>query len=275
MSFFNDRTQMTVSNNVQNSVFVIMLTVMFWMFFSNGRNGCSLLYARRHTRGARLYVPVLNIVPNLIGAIICAYVAVQRAWPGFANCSTITALDAFEIALGTTSIVGILFIRVYYAWMRHRWLLFLGSTLIFANFIVGTVSFFAMPVHADENGTCIMVTEAYWPLTKFITDIITNLTLSGLYLYVLSRAFHAGFSTTLYAELRHEGFIATFLVIVSSTATAVIVLLDLVPGNAPYIYGVDTLINATLISRMLCRRHNSGSYTRTTLKLQTMGNTSG
>ncbi|RKP09071.1 hypothetical protein THASP1DRAFT_29128 [Thamnocephalis sphaerospora] len=119
-----------------------------------------------------------------------------------------------------------------------------------------------MPMQIDENGTCHAVIATQWLLAKFVTDITGNVILSGLYLYVLGQAFRAGFSASLYDELRHEGFIATFLIIVSSTTTAVIVLLDLVPNNAVYVYGIDTLINATLINRMLCRHRNNGSQTR-------------
>ncbi|RKP09080.1 hypothetical protein THASP1DRAFT_23045 [Thamnocephalis sphaerospora] len=228
MSLFRDDTLLSMSHSVKNSVLVAMLTVMFWICVSNCREGASLLYARRHTRGARLYLPMLNIVPSLVG--------------GFANCTVILALDAAALALGASSIVAILFTRVYYAWMRHKWLLYLGSALIFVNFSVSIAILSAMPVDTDKNGTCSIPMNTYWTFAKFIVDIVTNLVLSGLYLYVLGRMVSSSSSVSLYRELRHEGFLYTFLVIVSSVATSVVVILDLLPGHALYVYGVDVLL---------------------------------
>ncbi|RKP09072.1 hypothetical protein THASP1DRAFT_29129 [Thamnocephalis sphaerospora] len=259
MTLFRDSTPLTVPRSSQNSVFVILLTLMFWIFFNNGLSGGSLLYARRSSKGARLYLPILNFIPSVIGCILCVYIVLQRSWPGFADCEGILAIDAAAISLGTASIVGILVTRVYYAWMRHNWLLYLGGVLILANFAVSVSIPFAMPMRTDENGTCRGTAKTYWPIIKFSTDIVTNIILSGLYLYVLTRAFRGGFSTSVYAELRHEGFISTFLVIVSSIVSTTIVILDLVPDNSIYVYGVDILINATLVNQMLCRRHKNGS----------------
>ncbi|RKP09073.1 hypothetical protein THASP1DRAFT_29130 [Thamnocephalis sphaerospora] len=268
MSLFHSHVPLNVPRDMRNSAFVVLLTVMFWVFFSNARQGCALLYARRHTRGTRLLVPVLNIIPNVIGGVICFYVEIQRAWPGFANCDTILALDATAISFGTASIAAILFIRVYYAWMRHKWLLQLGGVLIFATFFVGVSGFFTLSIYMDKNGSCLVKMDAYWTLAKFVVDIVTNITLSGLYLYVVSRALRGGFSTALYVELRQEGLVSAFFVVLSAIITAVAVLLDLIPENSTYVYGVDLLVSATLVNRMLCRHRNSSSHMRTAGQLQ-------
>ncbi|RKP07894.1 hypothetical protein THASP1DRAFT_24021 [Thamnocephalis sphaerospora] len=264
MSSENDQTPLDAPRRVLNPSSVTVLTVMFWIYASNLHDGSRLLYARRHAKGPRLYVPMLNIVPNLIGVVICAYILMQRSWPGFASCSSIFVIDAISVSFGTASIVGILVTRAYYVWMRHRWLLYLGGVLIFATFAIGASALLVLPMHTKEHSTCQATIDARWLLAKFVIDIVTNVTLSGLYLYVLSRALREGFSTSLYAELRHEGLISMFLVVVSSIVTAIVVLLDLLPGNAVYVYGIDILINATLVNRMLCKRRGNGSCTSST-----------
>ncbi|RKP09788.1 hypothetical protein THASP1DRAFT_28407 [Thamnocephalis sphaerospora] len=257
MSFFQGYVLLAAPEVAQNAMFVILLTLMLWTFLNNIYKGVGLLYARRYTRGTRLYVPILNTVPNLICCPTSAYVLLHCALPGSVNCDVNLAMDAAAVSLGTASIVAILFIRVYYAWMRHRWLLYLGAVLILATLVVGASSFFALSMHTDKNGFCLAKTNTYWTLAKFTTDIVTNLTLSGLYIYVLGRVVRGGLSVSLYKELRHEGLVATFMVIASSILAALVVLLDLLPDNALYIYAIDILINATLINQMLCRRRNS------------------
>ncbi|RKP09075.1 hypothetical protein THASP1DRAFT_29132 [Thamnocephalis sphaerospora] len=268
MSLMRNREPLIVTRSVQHSIYVILLTLMLWVFLSNLYDGVRLLYMRRHTRGTRLYVPILNIIPNLACCFTSAFVLIQRVWPGFTTCEVVRVLDVVSLAFGTSSIVAILFIRVYYAWMRHRWLLYLGGVLILATFVVGVTGFFALSMYADEKGTCLTSMDKHWSLAKFGTDIATNLTLSGLYLFVLGQMLRRGFSTALYEKLRHEGMLSAFLVVISAIITAVIVLLDLASDHSVYIYGVDLLISATLINQMLCKNRGSGNQKRSAGQLQ-------
>ncbi|RKP07974.1 hypothetical protein THASP1DRAFT_23954 [Thamnocephalis sphaerospora] len=161
------------------------------------------------------------------------------------------------MALGVTAITTILFVRAYHIWMRRTWMLLLGSFLVFVNFMVGVAIYPSFSVHMDESHSCWMGTNTLWSMAKFAADIITNVVLSGLYLRVLSQTRHSGFSAALYQELYREGFVSAFLVILSTVITAIFVFLRLAPDYEPFIYGLDIVINTTIIGRMLYQRHSS------------------
>ncbi|RKP07973.1 hypothetical protein THASP1DRAFT_23953 [Thamnocephalis sphaerospora] len=193
-----------------------------WRFSSNLYTSIVFLYKRRRDTGPRLLMPLFNVVPNL------------RAWPGFANCTAFAVMNTMIMALGVPAITAILFIRAYYTWMQRTWL-----------------------AHS-----CWMGTNTIWSMSKFAADMVTNITLSGLYLRVLRRTLGKRISSSLYLKLYHEGLFSSFLVTISSIFTAVVVLLRLVPDYEAFIYGLDNVnrrccqpdvINATIISKMICQ----------------------
>jgi hypothetical protein len=239
MSSQTDLAELTLDQLKLNSVLIIVLCCIVYVFTLNLISASKLFYRRRHYFNLRFLLAILNLIPNVIGVITSTYVLLARSYPGSGSCHTIHILDASAIAFGTTSIAGILFFRAYCLWLRHQWLLWLGIILILCNFILGVTVYCCLPMYETEDHFCLVDFEPSWGVSKFLTDLITNLTLTGMYLYVIRRILRAGTNVGLYRRLYREGFIATFLVILSSFTVAVICLLDLVTGYEPYLYGID------------------------------------
>ncbi|RKP07975.1 hypothetical protein THASP1DRAFT_23955 [Thamnocephalis sphaerospora] len=258
MSLSNDHTVLTVQFGILDSMTTLLLTITCWVFLSNLYEGTRFLYRRRQDVGPRRLMPMFNVIPNLVGGITSIYALGQRVRPGFANCNVLGLLNMSVMALGTPSITAILFIRAYYTWMRQAWLARTGFLLVFVNAIVGVTLYPALSIYADESESCWMGTNTMWSTAKFTSDMITNIILSGLYLRVLRQMLRNGFSASLYRELYREGLVSTFLVIVSVIITAVIVLLRLVPGYEPFIYGLDCKCQQGACA-MICQRISKGN----------------
>ncbi|RKP06599.1 hypothetical protein THASP1DRAFT_31585 [Thamnocephalis sphaerospora] len=263
MSPADDHTLIAASFSALEVSTTLVLTGTFWLFFTNLCSSARFLYARRHATQARLSIPIFNVVPNLIGSVTSLYALAQRAWPGAANCTMLFVLNTAMLAFGVSSITAILFIRAYYTWMQRTWLSHVGVLLVAASFAVGFSLFFVVPVHADEDKFCWVGTSISWSMAKFAIDMITNVTLSGLYLYVLRQTLRNGFSVPLYQKLYREGLVATFLVIASSIITAVLVLHRVAADYAAFIYGLDAVLNATIVNWMLCQRRGRTRSTPT------------
>ncbi|RKP07344.1 hypothetical protein THASP1DRAFT_30841 [Thamnocephalis sphaerospora] len=258
---FDDTTPQKLPPIVVNSVIILILTITVYVFVYNLYCSARLLYTRRRSSGARRTIPVLNVVPNLVGSIASAYALVQRAWPGAGTCQAIAALDVLTIACGVPAITAILFIRAYYTWMRHKWLKYLGGSMVFATFVVNISLFPLLPSRPDGKGYCLIEANRTWAMFKLGAETVSNVTLSGLYLIVLRQMARSSLSVPLYKKLYREGIFSTFFVVVSSMVPAIVVSLKMAPSIEPFIYGADIVINATIINHMLCR--NMKNPTRT------------
>jgi hypothetical protein len=251
MSLSDDPTLINASFQLIDRLMTIALTWICWLFLDNLYHAILLLYTRRHVKGPRIYISILNVLPNLIGAIASGYAMLQRMKPGMANCRLMLLFDAAVVSIGISAITAILFMRAYYTWMRRRWLRIIGSILVFANIAIGVSMYFSITVYTDSDNYCWMNIPLAWSTFKVTVDVITNLILSGLYLYAVRQIMCNGISTSLYRNLYREGLLATFAVILSSVATAIIVMLGVIESYEAFVYGLDVVLDATIVSRIL------------------------
>ncbi|RKP04605.1 hypothetical protein THASP1DRAFT_33609 [Thamnocephalis sphaerospora] len=210
------------------------------------RFGCNTYMAIRLLESRREAVFWLNLIQTIVGVIACVCAVMRGLMPWTISCHGTTYSAILDLYVGTSSIVGILFAKAYYGTRRSRAVLCLGVMSIFLTFAVGFVANWSQATFEYGARRCAMALDYRWIVAKFSVDIISNVSLSGCFLYTMwmqcrNRKHH------IFWMFFQDGLIYGFGVIISNVivTTLVLTMRSLAFWHA-HMYGIDYCMISTL-----------------------------
>ncbi|RKP10532.1 hypothetical protein THASP1DRAFT_27666 [Thamnocephalis sphaerospora] len=212
---------------------------------------CNTLMAGKMLHKRRDSVFWLNLLQCVLGvaAAVCAIIRGLAPWA--ISCKGVSSSAEANVYVGTSAIVGILFVKAYYGTKHSRIVLCIGALAILLTFAVGLMSIWAMVTFEYGSGRCAMALDYRWIISKFVVDIASNVSLTGCFLYAIwlqtrNKKHHVSWL------LFQDGLIYGFGVAVSNVATNAIVLnMHSLTFWHAHIYAVDYCIVSTLVCRQL------------------------
>ncbi|RKP10540.1 hypothetical protein THASP1DRAFT_21767 [Thamnocephalis sphaerospora] len=183
----------------------------------------------------------LNLAQSTIGTIAAFCALLRGLAPWTIACRNVAHSSEASMYIGTTVIVGILFVKAYFSTNRSRAVFYVGALTIVLTFAVGLASIWAMATFQYGSGRCAMALDYRWIVAKFAVDIASNISLSSCFLYVMWIQSQKQ-KRHIFWMLFQDGLIYFFGTIVSNIiATTVALTMHSLTFWHSHIYAIDLL----------------------------------
>ncbi|RKP06038.1 hypothetical protein THASP1DRAFT_32131 [Thamnocephalis sphaerospora] len=231
------------SRSEYHRIVMAMLPVLLLLlrFIYNTYMAGVMLYNRRES------VFWLNFIQAAIGVVAAICALLRGLAPWAIACRDVAHSSEADMYIGTTAIVGILFAKAYYSTNRSRIVFCIGALAVTLTFAVGLASVWAMVTFEYGSGRCAMALDYRWIIAKFAVDILSNISLSGCFLYVMWMQSQK-LKRHIFWMLFQDGLIYFFGTIVSNViATTMVLTMHSLTFWHSHIYAFDYCIVSTLI----------------------------